>query len=77
MKKLEKIIFISKSISILIGLILFIVFLLKPEESKPMEPEFKIFSVCLEGKKFAIAMKSNAISITPILSDYNIQERCK
>jgi hypothetical protein len=49
-----------------------------PKNVQALEPEFKIFSVCLEGKKFAVAMKSNAISITPILGEFDgRQMRCK
>jgi hypothetical protein len=43
-----------------------------------LEPEFKIFSVCLEDQMFAVAMKTNAISITPIMNrNSSTQMRCK
>jgi hypothetical protein len=49
-----------------------------PKQVQALEPEFKIFSVCLEGKKFAVAMKPNAISISAIFSwSHGGQMRCK
>jgi hypothetical protein len=49
-----------------------------PKNVQALEPEFKIFSVCLEDQKFAVAMKTNAISITPIMNrNSSTQMRCK
>jgi hypothetical protein len=72
-------------LSVLVGTIVFSL----DKKAEASTPEFKIFSVCLEGKKFAVAMtispdsrSTGSISITSILiSDGGIgsglQEECK
>jgi hypothetical protein len=50
-----------------IMLICVLINLYKPQDVKAIETEYKIFTQCIEGKKFVIAiMKNKSISVCPI-----------
>lgn len=67
---------IGLTLTLVIGIGLITIFIwagTTDTQKQKNEPEFKIFSVCLEGHEFAVAMKHDSISITPIFEKAGMQ----